>query len=261
MIDAVSAPHRAAARSDRRAPGQARALATLVAFDLRRWWRTPAGWIQTAVYTLAVAGFGALALLEAPEGASVDVLELRMVPFVMHLLFAGAGAILTAQGAIVGERQDGTAAWVLAKPVARATWLAAKAASLLAGLVVASVLVPLAALQAVWTYAGLGLSVAQLATAALAMTATVAFFLAATLALGTLFRTRGAVAGIGFGLLFVLIQLGQRLPAWLPSGLAFQMGPVVHAGEALAAATVAVTLGATAFALGVAAWRFGRLDL
>lgn len=261
MIETASAPSRAIARSDRGAPGQGRALATLVSFELRRWWRTPSGWIQTAVYTAAVAGFGALALLEAPDGAAGEALELRMVPFVMHLLFAGAGAILTAQGAIVGERQDGTAAWVLAKPVGRATWLAAKAASLLTGFVVASVVVPLAALQAVWSYAGLGLTAPQLATAALAMTLSVAFLLATTLALGTLFRTRGAVAGIGFGLLFVLIQLGQRLPEWLPSGLAFQLGPVVHAGAPLAATTVAITIGATGAALAAAAWRLGRLDV
>ncbi|NBC95942.1 MAG: ABC transporter permease subunit [Deinococcus-Thermus bacterium] len=260
MIETASAPHRAIARSDRGAPGQARALATLVAFELRRWWRTPAGWVQAAVYTLAVAGFGALVLLDAPEAAG-QALELRMAPFAMHLLFAGAGAILTAQGAIVGERQDGTAAWVLAKPVARGTWLAAKAASLLGGFVVASVVVPLAALQGVWTYAGMGLSAPQFATAAFAMTSTVAFLLAATLALGTLFRTRGAVAGIGLGLLFVLIQLGQQLPAWMPSGLAFQLGAVVHTGEPLAATTVVLTLGATGAALGVAAWRLGRLDL
>jgi len=264
MTDTASSPLLLAPRADGRAPGALHVLLVLVRFEARRWWLRPTGWIQTAVYLAAVAGIGGAAVLQAASaapGAVADPTELLMAPFVMHLLFASAGVILTAQGAIVGERHDGTAAWVLARPVGRPVWLASKGLALLGSFVVSSVVLPLAALQAVWTFGGMAMTPTQLLVAGLAMSLTVAFWLAVTLLAGTLFDSRGAVSGLAFGTLFVLIQVGQRWTGLLPSGIPFELGRWLHDGTPMAVTGLVLTVGLALATAALATHRFSRMDL
>ena len=54
----------------------------------------------------------------------------------------GIGVIVTVQGAIVGEKELGTAAWVISKPVSRASFIVAKLVGHGVGFLVTALVVP-----------------------------------------------------------------------------------------------------------------------
>jgi ABC-2 type transport system permease protein len=126
-------------------------------------------------------------------------------------------ALLVPMGAIVGEKDRGTAAMVLSKPVSRASFLLAKfvvaAAVFLVGIL-------LAALGGYY-YTGVlfeWLNVGQFAFLNLLFWLNLLVYLALTMLASTLARSTVAAGGIGFGLFMVMWiagaipQVGQYLP-------------------------------------------------
>jgi ABC-2 type transport system permease protein len=128
-------------------------------------------------------------------------------------LFPAVGVVIIMQGAVVGEKKDGTAAWVLSKPVTRPAFMLSKLIANSLGVLATMVILPgiLAyTLQAVaarnpWHLPGF---LAALGVILLSNF----FFLSLTLMLGTFFGSRGPVIGIALGLLF----MQQYLVGWLP---------------------------------------------
>ena len=89
-----------------------RGFGNLLRKELGAWWRTRTWIIHMAVYLLIVNGLTALDAWDTKQ-AGGEVGELFGSFFAFHALFVMAGVIISAQGSIVGERQDGTAAWIL----------------------------------------------------------------------------------------------------------------------------------------------------
>ena len=168
---------------------------------------------------------------------------------------------MTAQGAIVGEKEAGTAAWILSKPVSRASFVLSKAAALGLNFLLVGVVVPAVAIGIFWTVLGFSVTLGALAWMTLAMALTLAFYLALTLALGTLFGSRAAVTGAAFFLFFVMTQLGQRLPDVVPGGMPFRVAEVLS-GQPLASPWGFVVAGvASALLLAGAVARFRATEL
>jgi ABC-type transport system involved in multi-copper enzyme maturation permease subunit len=153
-------------------------------------------------------------------------------------------AILASMALLTAERDRGTLAWSLANPVSRASILAAKFVAALVVIGFASVVVPLAVSVAVATLAYGGLP--DLGTVALlaALYLTVpAFYIALTIAIGTVIRSTAGVAGVALAVLF--------LPA-IAAGLL----PIVNevSPTSIGAWAMAVASGGSASALTLAAW-------
>jgi ABC-type transport system involved in multi-copper enzyme maturation permease subunit len=70
---------------------------------------------------VALAAFSKTAQLGGPGPATG-----LQAFFAISPLFGPIGVAVLAQGAIVGEKQSGTAAWVLSKPVSRSAFILAK---------------------------------------------------------------------------------------------------------------------------------------
>jgi ABC-2 type transport system permease protein len=123
------------------------------------------------------------------------------------------GVITTAQGANVREKQLGTAAWILSKPVSHSAFVLAKFVGYATGFLNLAIMLPSA------IFYGQSLLLAGRAPEPAGFLAGVGivvlhtlFYLALTLMLGTLFNTRGPIGGIAMGVLFAGFLLPNVMP-------------------------------------------------
>lgn len=179
----------------------------------RSWWGTRRWWVNALLWTGMLGGLVSLMLFMLPGVASATgdpqvaaaggpipfgLMMGRTVFFELGTMALAVGAIVLCQDLIVEEKQSGLAEWLLAKPVARRSYVLAKlAASMLA------VLALLVAIPALVTYALLSIRTGTfypmlpfLAGAGIMALHTL-FYLSLTLMLGTIFNSRAPILGIG----------------------------------------------------------------
>jgi ABC-2 type transport system permease protein len=248
--------------------GWRRGFANLLRNENRQWWGTRKGLIHLLLWLIVLNGLVLLVGLAEGQEANnpVPIYETLIQVFFQVGAFATAiGMVTTAQGAIVREKQLGTAAWVLSKPVSRSAFVLAKFVAYALGFVSLAILLPSA------TYYGQSLVLAGrvpelgsfMAGVGIAVLHTL-FYLALTLLLGTLFDTRGPISGIAMGVLFAGFVPSNMLPQalllttpWMLKDIA--VGLVL--GSELPAVwpiPVVATVVWTTLFVGMALWRFGR---
>ena len=160
-------------------------------------------------------------------------------------------ALLSTMSLITAERDRGTLAWSLSQPVSPTSIILGKWTAAFIVFAVAAVILPLAVSSGVATVA-YG-SLPDLATVARfgALYLTVpAFFIALTIAIGTVVRSTGGVAGIAFIVLFLPSAIGAVAP------IVNEASPTSVAAWAMATAT-----GAPASAVTFAGWLAGMAIL
>jgi ABC-2 type transport system permease protein len=218
--------------------------------ELGDWFATRRWLVQTLIWLVIINGFIALALYVLPgiEGAEVQgeanmPLNLMAWTFFFSFTIIGGsiGMIILVQDEVIQEKQIGTAAWILSKPVARPAFLLSKWVSNVVGGVIFIAALP--AVVAVGEIALAGLPgapilplLAGIGTAAL----TLIFYTSLVILLGVLFEQRGPVLGIAFGLMFggmiaaqMVPQIGYILPVSM-DGIALALSQ----GQALPAMAV-----------------------
>lgn len=211
--------------------GWRRGLGAMLGSELARWWKTRMWWVQCLIW-VGLVGFLLGTILFSVQGTMPSD-EVAVLYAVFASIFPAVGVVIIMQGAVVAEKNDGTAAWVLSKPVTRPAFILSKVIANSLGVLATMVIVPgiLAyGMQAVaargpWSLPGFltGLSVVFLSDF---------FFLSLTLMLGALFSSRGPVIGIALALLFMQQYLVGLLPALryvLPWNLAVPIGEPVDA--------------------------------
>jgi ABC-2 type transport system permease protein len=232
------------------------------------WWRTRRGLLHVFLWLLVINGFLFLVGVDEHGGNPYRALnELIQIFFQVGGLFATIGIIVSTQSSVLGERQLGTAEWVLSKPVTREAFLLSKLLVNGVTFIGLAVVIPTVAffLQTLLhTYLqpspgpfmlGLALHVEQLV-----------FYLALTLALGAVLSSRGAVSGVAIGLLFAGLILPNFFPSlmtWTPFALP-AAGYMVATGRPLsdgAWVPILVTVLWTLLFVLVALWRFDREEL
>jgi len=261
------------------------------------WWRTRRWWMQSLIWLVLLNGLLATVLWApwlqpAPAGRAEDAAgetaSLEPIPnalagiiqdkatagvFVFMLMGGLAlpiAAVITGQDVIIAEKQSGTAAWVLSKPVSRPAFILAK---LLAhGFVFLAVAVlvqgALAYLQINLSAGELRLGIGFLGGLGL-LYLNLIFYFCLTLMLGTLFGSRGPVMAIPLALLLgyqlwlaILPELALAmpwalvlniLPGGVPLSVAVALGVPMPAYAALP--VVATALWCLLFAA-ISIWRF-----
>jgi ABC-2 type transport system permease protein len=211
--------------------GWRRGLGNMLNGELTRWWKTRMWWVQSLIWVVII-GFLMSAILftssEPPPSQEVAVLATMFIG-----LFPGVGVVIIMQGAVVGEKKDGTAAWVFSKPLTRPAFILSKVIGNSLGVIGTMVLIP-----GIFAYALSALATGDLWNplrflAALSVVfLSDLFFLSLTLMLGTIFRSRGPVIGIGLGLLLMqqnLIGLWPALGFVLPWKLIIPIGEQMDA--------------------------------
>ena len=246
--------------------GALRGFANLLRKELATWTRTRSGWVQLVLWLAVLNGLMTLPLvfmremfageMGSPFTAAMDMF------FNLGALVPYAGVVILAHGAIIAERQLGTAAWVLSKPVARSSFVLSKFVAYgIALLVLALALPGLVAYGALSLEAGAPLDAPRFAAGVGMLALGLLWFLALTLMLGTLASARGVVLAVPLVLLVagdMLIMLWPTLAELGPWMLGRMAMLVAEGGPLLSPWPLLSTALGTAASLTVALWRFGR---
>jgi ABC-2 type transport system permease protein len=190
--------------------GWTRGLPTMLRSGMAGWFKTRMWWTQCLIWVLMVDGIVAMLAFnpQAPSGE-----ELLMLFSIFIGLFPAVGVIIIMQDALVGEKREGTAAWVLSKPLTRPAFVLAKIIANSAGIFLTMVLVPGILAYIIFAIRGFQLNPLGFLEALAVIFVSHFFFLALTLMLGAFFNQRGPVIGIPLGVLFLQQNLIGFLPA------------------------------------------------
>jgi ABC-2 type transport system permease protein len=250
--------------------GWSRGLDNVLGCELGRWFRTRRWWTQILFWAAIINAILALVVISEDSGGAA---ELAMLFNVFLGLFSTFGVCILMQGAIVGERQSGTAAWILSKPVSRPAFVLAKLAGNTLGVAVTIVLAQgLIAYLLIYVGTGTMLPPLGFLTGLGVQLVHLFFYITLTLMLGTAFSRRGPV--IAIPLLFLFVQqllmgffpiLGTVLPWNLTvppdSSQYLSVAAALMTGtEPLSYLPLATTLGASVLFVGIALWIFERLE-
>jgi ABC-2 type transport system permease protein len=251
--------------------GWTRGLDNLLRAEMGRWFGTRRWWVQILIWAAIANAIPIMAAVGTTDTTSVDLV---MIFSILMGIGAPIGVCIIMQEAIVGEKQTGTAAWVLSKPVSRLAFLTSKLVGNGVGiattmviaqgaiLYVASLLLFHTTLPVPGFVAGMGVHMVNLL-----------FYVGLTLMLGALFDHRAPVIGLPLAFLFVQ----QYLPALyrgLTNAIPWSLTTPPNNGAQPAVTTalmtgvrpdsylpVFTTLAAAIVFLAVAAWAFQRQEL
>jgi ABC-2 type transport system permease protein len=240
----------------------------MLANELRRWWRTRRWLVHMLLWVILLNGLVLMIGLAAdmgPTEAEPTLTQLVDAFLQLSAVASGIGIVTVAQGAIVGEKQRGTAAWVLAKPASRAAFVLARLIAYALSFGSLALLLPAALFYAEARFlTGQAPSPVGLLTGVGVLAVQLLFYLALSLMLGAFVSGRGPIAGVGIGMVVAGFIAPMLLPQtvllatpWLLRSLA----PGLALGGELPAVwpipLVASALWAAIF-VGVALWRFSR---
>jgi len=223
-----------------------------------KWWRTKKWITQTVFWLLFVNGmlasmiwsipaeiipgaFASLGSIKTMDGVQQNLIASVLMNFLaMYALAIPVGAIIAGQDSIIGERQAGTAAWILSKPVSRSAFILSKLAASTIGILITGVVI-----QGVLAYIQLSLRIGSpwpiagfLGVMGLILLS-LFFYIALAYMLGAIFSNRGIVLGISLAVALMGPSMLRSLPVikeitpWtffipavdeVPSGLALAFG-------------------------------------
>jgi ABC-2 type transport system permease protein len=147
--------------------------------------------------------------------------------FVLGSVASVIAVVAKTQGSIIGEKQLGTAAWVLSKPASRRAFVLAKLAVHFRWLLTVTLLFPAVVFYVLMTAIATLPPPPLLFLGGFAILALgLLFYLALSLLLGTVFESRGPLAGCVFGFMVAGFMIANYAP-WLTAAfpwLFFQTG-------------------------------------
>jgi ABC-2 type transport system permease protein len=233
--------------------------------ELGQWFGTRTWWVQTLIWVLILDGITTITALTETAPPQVMLTEVVGTFIAVGLGTIGIGTVITVQGAMVGEKQLGTAAWVMSKPASRSAFILAKMLAYAIGYWITAMLIP-AVIFITVTGRLIPLPIAMgpflvgLALMALGQL----FYLSLTLMLGTFFSSRGPIAGIGIAFIMTGLLLKSLIPLPIQIVTPWPL-PDVASGLALGTELPSVwpvpiiaTVIWIAVMTAVALWRFGR---
>lgn len=251
------------------ATGWRRGLANLLRKELGEWWGTKMWLIQLIIWVLLLNGVTTIVMVSEGASAEMTIAEQTgeaVTTFLqMAMLAVAIGLVITVQGVIVGEKQLGTAAWIMSKPASRSAFIISKAVAYFIGFGIIAVIIPsiifiletqlLVSLPVSIPYFLLGLALVAL---------NLLFYLMLTLMLGSIFNSRGPVIGISMTLLLAGMLLKNLVPLELQTITPWLL-PDVGGGLAMQQTlpdiwfipVVASAIWTVVFSV-IALWRFSR---
>jgi ABC-2 type transport system permease protein len=241
--------------------GWSAGLGNLLRKELGGWWRTRRWLVQTVLWLVIVNGLVAL-VLASPSGREFDQYGVPSAVSVFALfsgLFVPIGVLIALQSSLVGEKQSGTAAWVLSKPVSRLAFLISKLLADSFGFLVTMIVIQGAVGYALLAASGIALSALGFVAGLGVLFANLLFFQALAMVLGAFSQRRGVVLGVSMLTLFALNQLSQ-MPAlsFLPGRLPHQAAGLMIGRPLDAPWPLAIALALAVVFITASVWRFER---
>jgi ABC-2 type transport system permease protein len=176
--------------------------------------------------------------------------------------FGALAAILLAMGAVAPEKERGTAALLLTKPLTRGAFLAAKVVAISLTLAVSMAL----AAGAAWVYTAIlfePLPVGGLAALAVLSWLALLSYAALTFLASTVLRSSAAAGGIGFGALIglAIVSALPNVGRYVPPGLTGPAGELALGGSPDVLGPVVVVAGLIVATFGLAWLSFRRQEV
>jgi len=193
--------------------GWRRGLSNLLNNEFAGWWKTRMWWIQCLIWVGLIGFIVGTALFGSPGARPrlSDGLELWAI---IAGIFPAVGVVIIMQDALVGDKRDGTAAWVMSKPAARQAFILSKLIANSVGMLATMVVLP-----GIAVYVMIAIGVKASPNPGLFLLAcgsiflSLVFYLTLTLMLGSFFKSRGPVIGITLAILFLQQYMIALLPA------------------------------------------------
>lgn len=179
-------------------------LRNMLRGEFGKWWRSRLWWIQSLIWVVVINLI--LAGIMYSNGG-IPFAEAVTLYCIFTGLFPSIAIVIIMQDALVGEKEMGTAAWVLSKPVSRQAFILAKWIANSIGVTVTMLILPgiLAYLLFFLRY-DTWINPVQLLSGWGILLVYMLYYLTLTLMLGAFFSHRGPVIGIPLALAF-----GQQL--------------------------------------------------
>jgi ABC-2 type transport system permease protein len=243
-------------------------LRNLLQAENGKWWRSRRWWVNTLIAIGIIDLIMASAVLSSESTLSMGIQ--------LYTIFTGLGPaiaiVIIMQDVIVGEKESGTAAWILSKPVSRASFVLSKLAANSLGILVTMLLVP-----GILAYIIIGLGTKTWLNPLLflagmgALLVYLLYYMSLTLMLGTFFHNRGPVTGIALAWLFSQQFFSGKLAPqinFLPWALAISLGgnnssvaAAIMEGQTPPLIALYVSLLSIAVFVAASLWRFSKEEL
>lgn len=245
-------------------------LNALMKLEFGRWFGTRLWLWQALIWTLIGGGVLAGVLFSEPGAPTSDAL---MIYGIMGGMMPAIAVVIIMQDVLVGEKESGTAAWVLSKPASRTAFVLSKWAAAMVGVLVAIVIIPGVAAYILINIAHPGsLEAGRFALGLVAVWINAAYYLTLTLMLGAFFNHRAGVIGIPLALAFgqqmvfgVLPFLAKVLPWPIVAPVGNSENTIFSAivlGQTPASwMPLIVTLACIPLFLALGLWRFEKEEL
>ena len=208
--------------------GQLQGFGNLLQKENHLWWRTSRWWVQTLIWLAIGNGILFLVIGVAPEmenppgqNSSVQAGDsqqpLDILGLTVFLKIAGIataiGVAVLAQDTLIAEKQSGTAAWVLSKPVSRSALILSKVISNSAGILISMVVVPgCIAYLIIYLISGKAFPILPYAGALGMFFVSLAFWLTLAIMLSSMSNMRGLALGIPLFLILGFILFVEVAP-------------------------------------------------
>jgi ABC-2 type transport system permease protein len=239
--------------------------------------------IQAAIWLAIINGVVAAVLWTVPQmAAEAREAGLAMTPaqavpealqvfFIMGAMATGVGAIIGMQGAIMDEKLSGTLEWLLSKPIARPAVILSKFLANALGALVIMVLLQGAVAYLQFRLAGGSVDLLAFGGGLAILYLYILFYLALTLLLGVVFKSRGGVIGLPLLLVFgyqIVNGIAPEVVTYTPwaltmpvgGGLTGMAGAVAAGGSLSTPLPIIITAILIVAMLGLAIWRFEKAE-
>jgi ABC-2 type transport system permease protein len=242
--------------------------------EIAEWLRVRRWLLQAVIWVVILDGFLSAVLFVLPNIVAAEggtpiqnpVVEGMLGVFGLGGVALSVGIIILTQNEIIGEKQTGTAEWVLSKPVSRSAFYLSKLSANLIGMLVVMILVPFAAAYAqVGIFEPGAVPLPAFVTGVGMLALNVFFYLSLTLMLGVVADSREMVLGVSLATLFLgmiardFIGRVALLTPWLLSDLAGLVATGEPFGPEMWLPVLSTALWSLLFNI-VAVWRFERLE-
>jgi len=237
-----------------------------------RWWNLRNILTQSAAWLLSVNFILAMPLIVAPiVDSSLPTVLLEEGVEIFMGIFTGVlaiGAVILLQGSLVGEKQSGTAAWILSNPISRSSYILSKLVAHTGGIMFVGVILQGVVGYLILFYAsGTALPLGSYVTAMGLVALLTLFYISFTLMLGSFFGTRGPIMGIAIMFAFFQDYLGQMIESVikgftsiLPNRLIEAAGAIMLGNPLPSIVPIVSNVIFIALFIGLAIWRFNKTE-
>lgn len=260
-----------------------RGFANLFNKEKKAWWGTRRWWVNALLWTVLLGGLTAIMLFgpneEVLEASAAEIAQAGGVMgytlwvalnvfFEFGIPVLAIGTIILSQDLMIGERQNGVAAWLLSRPVTRRAYVLSKLTAHAFPLLALLVGLPAAVVYGLLSLRmGAPFALLPFLSAVGIMAMHTFFYFTLTLMLGTFFNQRGPILGIALGSVLGGGLIGGLIPSlfyvtpWMLAKVAWATatGQQTVSAELQLASVVATVLWSVVFTV-VALMKFEKVE-